>query len=291
MKLVTILALAFLGSCAVQPSASVDLKRELLEIADAIPGTVGIAFVSDSDTITVNNAVRYPMMSVMKLHEALAVVHRLNGLDSTLTVTEAEIDCDTWSPMLKEYTTTPFTISTDRLIGYAVSESDNNASNILFSRIISPEKTEQYIKATAPDTTFSLKYSEAQMKRNHELSYSNSSTPLSAALLIRQVMENDNPGEQTVRDALANTTTGSDRLAAAVEPADSVEFAHKTGSGYRNASGELIAHNDVGHFRFPDGRSYSLAVFLRDFRGSEAEASEVIAQISKTVYRHFKTTP
>ncbi len=52
-----------------------------------------------------------------------------------------------------------------------------------------------------------------------------------------------------------------------------------------------MAHNDVGYFRLKDGRSYSLAVFIRDFRGSEEEASAVIANISKCVYNRFKNPP
>lgn len=67
-------------------------------------------------------------------------------------------------------------------------------------------------------------------------------------------------------------------------------FAHKTGSGFRNAAGELIAHNDVGYFRLPDGRDYSLAVFIRDFSGSEKEASAIIAGISRCVYDYFKNS-
>ena len=79
-------------------------------------------------------------------------------------------------------------------------------------------------------------------------------------------------------------TTGLDRLGAIKHQHPELFFAHKTGSGYRNDAGELIAHNDVGYFRLPDGRAYALAVFIRDFSGTEAEASEIIASISHEVY-------
>ena len=82
-------------------------------------------------------------------------------------------------------------------------------------------------------------------------------------------------------------TTGHDRLGAAITEADDVLFGHKTGSGYRNSSGELIAHNDVGYFRMSDGRDYALAVLIRDFRGTEDEASAVMADISRLIYDWF----
>ena len=80
-----------------------------------------------------------------------------------------------------------------------------------------------------------------------------------------------------------------DRLGAVISQHPELFFAHKTGSGYRNAIGELAAHNDVGYFRLPDGRSYALAVFIRDFYGTEAEASDLIAKISYEVYYYILT--
>lgn len=46
-----------------------------------------------------------------------------------------------------------------------------------------------------------------------------------------------------------------------------------------------MAHNDIGHIMLPDGRSYSIAVLLNDFDGTEEEASEAIAGISEIVFR------
>ena len=86
---------------------------------------------------------------------------------------------------------------------------------------------------------------------------------------------------------IAVAATGQDRLGSAIKDDDIQLFAHKTGSGYRNKVGELTAHNDVGYFRLKDGNSYTLAVFIRDFNGSENEASAVIADISKRVYNHY----
>lgn len=291
-------ALSLCG-CGSRPASGFadELKTELSQLADSVKGTVGIAYVGEGDTVTVNNGVHYPMMSVFKLHQALAVAdameHRGASLDSVLTVRAAEMDRQTWSPMLKVYGEADFTVSVGDLMRYALVSSDNNASNLLFERIVSPEETDRFVRSVASDTTFNIAFSEHEMKECNELAYVNWTSPLSAALLIKKVFEESvvaDVAQDSIRSALIAVTTGYDRLGSAVVGESGVLFGHKTGSGYRNEAGELVAHNDVGYFRLPDGRSYSLAVFIRDFSGSEAEASEIIARISGIVRNRVRAT-
>lgn len=296
IRLISVICLIIGVSCNRNSRTSeVSLQDELYEFIDSVPGTVGVAFVSDRDTVTVNNGVHFPMMSVFKMHEALAVANTLErsgiSLDTILSINRVDLDLDTWSPMLKEYTAKSFTIPVGRLMEYAVTKSDNNASNLLFRHIVSPTETDAYIRSIATDTTFCISYSESEMKANHALSYCNYTSPLSAALLIKQVMEEPIVGknyQDSIRQYLSTVTTGQDRLGSVTEGSDVVLFAHKTGSGFRNEAGQLIAHNDVGYFRLRDGRSYALAVLIRDFAGTEAEASAIIADISRRVYHYCK---
>lgn len=65
---------------------------------------------------------------------------------------------------------------------------------------------------------------------------------------------------------------------------EGVSFAHRTGSGYINSRGEVIAVNDGGYVLLPSGMGYSIAVLVKDFGGEPEEAEKVIAQISKAVY-------
>ena len=270
------------------------LKEKLYALTDTVPGTVGIAIISDTDTVTVNNGVHYPMMSVFKLHQGLAVASTLekrgNSLDSLITVRNEELDRNTWSPMIEKYVEGDFKISVSELLEYSITKSDNNASNLLFRHIVSPQKTDEFIRSIARDTTFRIQLSESEMKAEPMLSYLNYTSPLAAALLMRQVFEQPWVAagyQEAINHDLAVVTTGQDRLGSAIKDDDIQLFAHKTGSGYRNKVEELTAHNDVGYFRLKDGRSYCLAVFIRDFNGSENEASAVIADISKCVYSHF----
>lgn len=51
-----------------------DLQEQLRRMVAGKKAQVGIAVILDGrDTLTVNNDVRYPMMSVFKFHQALAV--------------------------------------------------------------------------------------------------------------------------------------------------------------------------------------------------------------------------
>ena len=267
------------------------LEATLYDVIDKAPGTVGIAFVSEKDTITINNGVRFGMMSVFKLHEALAVFNALErerqSIDTVLNISADELDENTWSPMLKDYGKRDMSVSVRELMNYAVTASDNNASNILFSRIVSPQETDRFIKSFAADTSFMIRHTEAEMKRNHTLCYENYTSPLAAALLIGQVFNDDilSPANQeAVKTALCTVTTGQNRIGEALADVDGVLFAHKTGSGYRNECGELTAFNDVAYIRLPDGRGYCLAVMIRDFSGTEDEASRIMADVSKRVY-------
>lgn len=283
-----------LGCSRTRQAVAFSLCDDLYALIDTVPGTVGIAFISSTDTVTINNGVRYPMMSVFKLHQALAVANAIerNGgsLDSLIAVHSDELDRNTWSPMLKKFDSSDFNISVGELMKYSVTCSDNNASNLLFKYIVSPEETDRFIRSIAKDTTFKICHSEAEMKADNILSYSNYTSPLAAGVLIRQVFSErltDSACQDSIKHYLTEVTTGQDRLGAAVRGTEIALFAHKTGSGYRNETGELVAHNDVGYFQFADGRNYSVAVFIRDFSGTEDEASEIIANISKCAYKHF----
>ena len=68
------ICISFHTSCATDKGATdkteneIPLKERLHTIVNSVPGTVGIGFISDTDTLSINNSVHYPMMSVFKLH-------------------------------------------------------------------------------------------------------------------------------------------------------------------------------------------------------------------------------
>ncbi len=268
------------------------LKDSLQRITEKYPGEIGIAILTDCrDTVTVNNTDKYPLMSVFKLHQAISLCHLFeqNGisLDTVVNIKRHQLNPDTWSPMLKDFSQNPISISVRDLLRYTLMQSDNNASNYMFENIESVNDADKFIATHIPRESFKLKVTEAQMWDNHALCYENHSSPLGAALLINRLFTDSIIGKVN-RDFICTTLkeckTGTDRIVAPIKDKTGVTIAHKTGSGFRDDNGILSAHNDVGFIELPDGRHYTLAVLVKNFNGNETEAAKSIADISATVY-------
>ncbi len=280
-----------------QASLTDSLQSELSGYIAGVDGTIGVAIITpDSDTILINNEKKYPPMSVFKLHQALTVADKLSRsgtpFDTMMSIRRSDMDYTTWSPMLKEHTEPMFSIELSELLRYILQQSDNNASNFLFDNIASVHTTDSLVRHLTGRQDFNLSYTEHQMKQNHELSRDNWSSPLACAVLINKVFTDSlipAEGQRLVQELLLGCTTGQDRIVAAFKDMPGIKVGHKTGSGYRDSNDRLMAHNDIAHIMLPDGRAYSLAVLVTDFAGNEAQASAVIAEISRIVYDRIIT--
>lgn len=294
--LLTAVAAILLTACRQPTGVSSDykaeLKKELTAIADSAKGDVGIALIYDGDTLTVNNDAIYPMMSVFKLHQAVALCRMFeeNGtsLDSVMTLRRSELDPDTWSPMLKDHSDEEISLPMRRLLEYTLIESDNNASNEMFVRLMSPAACDSVIAGIIPRGSFEIRFNEAEMQADHSRAYSNRTSPLGAAILIDRLFTDTLVGksyQDFIKSALLRCQTGPNKISAALSEREGITIGHKTGSGYRDDNGRLAASNDVAFITLPDGRHYSLAVFVKDFDGTDAEAAATIARISAAVIK------
>lgn len=294
--LLTAVAVILLTACRQRETVSHDyktgLEKELTAIADSAKGEIGIALIYDGDTLTVNNDAIYPMMSVFKLHQAVALCRMFeeNGtsLDSVMTLRRSELDPDTWSPMLKDHTGEEISLPMRRLLEYTLIESDNNASNEMFVRLMSPAACDSVIAGIIPRGSFEIRFNEAEMQDDHSRAYSNRTSPLGAAILIDRVFTDTLVGksyQDFIKSALLRCQTGPDKISAALSETEGITIGHKTGSGYRDENGRLAASNDVAFISLPDGRHYSLAVFVKDFDDTDAEAAAIIARISAAVIK------
>lgn len=294
--ILTVAAVFLLTACRQSNSVSSDykaeLKKELTAIADSAKGDVGIALIHDGDTLTVNNEAIYPMMSVFKLHQAIALCRMFeeNGisLDTVMTLRRSELDSDTWSPMLKDHTGEEISLPMRRLLEYTLIESDNNASNEMFVRLMSPAACDSVIAGIIPRGSFEIRFNEAEMQDDHSRAYSNRTSPLGAAILIDRLFTDTLVGksyQDFIKSALLRCQTGPDKISAALSETEGITIGHKTGSGYRDENGRLAASNDVAFITLPDGRHYALAVFVKDFDGTDAEAAATIARISAAVIK------
>lgn len=281
-----------------QQSLLEHLRDSLVNIAADCPGEVGIALITDSgDTLTVNNEAKYPLMSVFKLHQAIALCDLFEregvSIDTVVTLDRSQLNPETWSPMLKDFSEDrQIALPVRELMRYTLMQSDNNASNYMFETLCSVAATDSCVSELIPRKSFRLMVTEADMWSKHSLCYENRSSPLGAALLINRLFTDPkllpvNGG--FIRATLQECKTGTDRIVAPLLDKKGVIVAHKTGSGFRDSDGVLSAHNDLAYVMLPDGRHYALAVFIKDYRGSEKEAAAVIARISAAVY-DFLTT-
>lgn len=268
------------------------LSDTISKIVSEYPGEIGVGvLINNKHKVTVNNESIYPMMSVFKLHQALAVCedldNKLISLDSVMTINRGELDPNTWSPMLKEHSEDTISLSIKDLLRYTLAQSDNNASNLMFERLVSVAQTDSFITTIIPRESFQILYSESEMSADHDKAYSNYTSPIGAAMLIDRLFTTSLLSAEKqifIKKVLSECATGKDRIVAPLIGKEGIVIAHKTGSGYTNDKGELVAHNDVAYIRLPNGVGYALAVFVKDFKGNEAQASKAIARISEVVY-------
>jgi beta-lactamase class A len=268
------------------------ISDTISEIVASYPGEIGVAvIIDDSDTVAVNNRNIYPMMSVFKVHQALALCDDFDrrgiSLDTLITIRRDELDPHTWSPMMKDYPDSEFSLTVKDLLRYTLRQSDNNASNLMFGRLLGVEETDSFISTVILRRDFRIAYTEAEMSADHRRAYSNSTSPLGAAELINRLFTDSlvsRDKQDFIMRTLGECETGKDRIAAPLIDRDGVSIAHKTGSGYINEEGVLAAHNDVAYICLPNGTRYSLAVFVKDFKGNETQAAEAIAHVSAAVY-------
>lgn len=268
------------------------LTDSISQIVSACPGEIGVAvIINNTDTVSVNNKSIYPMMSVFKVHQALALCNDFDkkglSLDTLVKINREKLDPKTWSPMMKDYSAPVISLTVRDLLRYTLSQSDNNASNIMFKNMLNTAQTDSFIAKLIPRSSFQIAYTEEEMSADHDKAYSNYTSPLGAAMLMNRLFTESlisNEKQDFIKNALKECKTGIDRIVAPLLDKEGVVIAHKTGSGYVNENGILAAQNDVAYICLPNKVCYTLAVFVKDFKGNESQASQFVAHISAVVY-------
>ena len=126
------------------------------------------------------------------------------------------------------------------------------------------------------------------MHEDLNLCYQNWTTPLAAAELLEIFCKKPlfaKVYKDFIYQTMVECQTGQDRLVAPLLD-KKVTVGHKTGTGDRNAKGQQIGCNDIGFVLLPDGRTYSIAVFVKDSEENSQANSKTIADISRIVYEY-----
>lgn len=276
-----------LGLCAQ------DLKQSILHYLTDKQAEVGVAVIfNGTDTLTVNNDNRYPLMSVVKFHQALAVADTLTALSETVDhkvlVTPEDLKPNTYSPMRDRYPQGNVTLPLRTLLEYTLQQSDNNACDLLFRLYGGPQATDRYIRSLGL-TDFAVQVTEDDMHRDTQTCYDNWSTPLEAVRLLEVFLKKPlfaQPIQEFLKTTLMECKTGTDRLPAPLA-GTGARIGHKTGTSDQDASGRWTAINDMGFVLLPDGRYYTIAVFVKHSRESAENTARIIGDISRLVYSSF----
>lgn len=282
---ISLAALLLLAGCSGQHST---LQGELETLVADFPAEVGIALISDGDTVCVNGDAGFPLFSVVKFPQALAVAEmmRSNGMlqpcepsHYDVKVTAEDLKPDTWSPMRDQHPDGGI-FSAEQLMEYALVESDNNASDILFDHFASPQQVESFVKGWGIDGC-GIAWTEDDQHDAPARCYDNWMTPLAAVCLLGRFYEARDRDEraQFVWQVMTRCQTGASRIPKYLAQ-QATAIVHKTGTGFILPDGTVSGINDIACIVCPDGQHFELAVFIKNAQCDAATCEEFMAQIA-----------
>lgn len=290
-KLVACVLLAQLFTIGSFAQVSI-LKKKIEQLIQSKNATIGVAIggPEDRDTVTVNGTGHYPMQSVYKLHLAVAILDGVDkgkfSMDQKILVKKTDLRPNTWSPMRDAYPDGNIQFLVKELLGYMVSRSDNNACDILFRLLGGPKELNKYVH-TIGIKDINIAATEEEMSKSWEVQYTNWSTPFAAIQLLKKVHEKGTLSQKShdfLWDLLINSIN-NERIKGFLP--EGTVVAHKTGSSATNEQKIMAAANDIGIVNLPDGKHFSIAVFVSDSKDNDSVNSRTIATISKMAWEYY----
>lgn len=258
--------------------------NQLIKNKDCITGVS----IINGDKIWTIGREKQPLLSVFKIFVALRILsdEKIN-LDTKIKIDKPMINVNTYSPMLKKYSKYPFEVSIKELLEYMISQSDNNACDILLDYIGGANKLEKYIHNLGFNDV-EISVNEKDMNLDINKQYLNKAYNEDVVNIIKLAHEGkilSKEKTQIFNEIMIKTTTGENKLKTGLP--QGVVLGHKTGSSSRNKNGEKIADNDAGFIILQNGKTYYISVMLTDSKMSDELNAELISEISKTVYNYM----
>ena len=268
------------------------LRQQIQEIIKPAKGIVGVALlnIESNDTLNINGNARLVMQSVMKFPIALNVLHLVDtgklSLSQIVHFTRRDLS-KTNTTMRQKYPDGKGDISIRELLSLMISESDNDACDILLKRIGGPNIVQAYMLRLGL-RGITVRTTEADMAMAWEMQYLNWCKPKEMAVLLEQFYQGKILAKNTtdlLLKMMTGSTTGPNRIKGLL-PAGTV-VAHKTGSSATDAQGLTPATNDVGIITLPNGKHLVLTVFVCNSTADEQTRDGIIAKIGKAAYGSF----
>ena len=251
---------------------------------------IGISVIKDNKVWSVGKTAQ-PMLSVFKYIVALKVLDKIDreniSPDQKIKITEAMVEKNLFSPMLDENKSFPFEITISRLLQYMISESDNNACDILIDYAGGVGQIASYVHNIGYED-IKITVNEKDMNKNIEKQYANTASTIDIARLMKSVDEGKILSEKStdfLKNLMLKTTTGENKIKEGLP--DGIIVGHKTGSSSRKNNRIKIADNDAAFVILPDGEVYYLVVFLQDSVLSDSRNADLFRRISEVVFEEF----
>ena len=198
-----------------------ELENRIDSLLNGKKATVGIAVWTDKgDMLRYNDHVHFPLLSVFKFHVALAVLDKMDkqsiSLDSIVSIKASQMPPNTLQqPLRKKFPDQDFTITLRELMQYSISQSDNNACDILIEYAGGIKHINDYIHRLSIDS-FNLSETEDGMHSSFEAVYRNRSTPSAMVRLLRTADEKrvvlQQGAERLLWQTMIDTETGANKL-------------------------------------------------------------------------------
>ena len=268
-----------------------ELRAEINRLINAVDAMVGVGVVhlEKGDSLSVNGVVHFPMQSVYKFHQALAVLHEVDegklSLETKVMIDKNDYIPNTWSPIATKYPNGNTYLTIKELISYSVASSDNNACDILFQQLGGPAKVNDYVTELGINE-ISIKNTEREMHENWDAQFANWTTPRAMAKLLALFYKGEIVSPRStaaLRDIMEGTITGKNRIKGLLPQGTPV--AHKTGMGGRRDV--ISAVNDVGIITLADGQHVCIALLITETTESVETLETLMAQISKKVFDYY----
>jgi beta-lactamase class A len=284
------LVVCFLSNKVFAQKDSIRVKIE--KIADAAKGTVGVAIIhlESRDTFTLNGNLHYPMQSVYKMPLAMAVLHEVDkgklSLDQKIHIRKEEL-LPTWSPIKTKYPEGNVDLPLREILGYTVSQSDNNGCDILFRLLGGTANVNKYVHSIGIDS-IAIAATEEEMAKAWDVQFTNWSAPGAILQLLDGIYKGRDLSKSSIavlKEMMEATTTCPGRIRGLL-PENTI-VAHKTGTSNTNDKGVTSATNDAGVITLPNGKHFAIVVFVCNATADEKTRDAVIAQITKVFWDHF----
>lgn len=313
LALLALIALPF--NAAAEEQAK--LQQRLSELLVSFGPHAGIAVrdVKAGWTAHANGFVAFPQQSAFKTWVAVAVLRAVDEgtlrWDEPLKVTEADLEFP-YQPIAREVKKGKTTFTTEELVRWMVTLSDNPATDVLIRRLggveavsaalkragvkeIKVEADERGLHEHGRRLSASVAKDALPAQRDAAVqkgiaSSPNLASPMATVRALAALQRGELLSAQSTSRLLAileETVTGAGRLPAGL--GQGWKIGHKTGTG-GDVDGATTGTNDAGLLTAPDGRVYAVAVFIAGSRRSVKERDGLSADVARAVVEHWVRT-